>query len=639
MKIAVVGCGFVGGTVADFLEEHTAKDGVEVIRCDPFKYDDGLDHTMLRNLDGAIFCINAPTGKDNQVDIHPSINAVRDVMNNNPGVKIMVKSTVPMFTKLTEGPDQPGNWPEEVIFNPEFLRESTAKEDFANQKHFIIGVAKHLITNDLPAEDNPHAKFWTNIFAPSLPDTEFIYTDRETAAMVKYTHNAWLATKVAWFHELSTQMPGLSDYNEVVSILSKFENIGPSHMSIPNAEGGLGFGGGCFPKDISALSHIISHDLINQTIDTNYNLKKNRKGGTEGVTQRVSYDHYKKQVPNEPFILFIGTSHTYGECEGIKVPSYAELLQDILDIKVVWIGFSGANNMELLQVTNELNDIGMFNENCKLVILEPRITENSHTVSLDEVIGYEGLLNWLEVIENPKPWNKKHIKDWNDEDWQVENDELVYEELWRGKPHLNRTTMNSEVQNGEELVFGRTLVELVSKNMNFNRAMDRKILKDDIINHLNNGDPRLNNSMFLKSVTSELEKNIDAVQQSSQYNLAYKNSSVLEMHKDLTCIEAIRNTVKNSGVPFRWMLIDNRLEELHYLQYVTNGITDIFKDMLFSTPLQALVTGNRLSKHRDIAKDIICNCGHFNEKGNWKLAEEFVGPAVVNVLNKIEEIE
>ena len=633
MKIAVVGCGFVGGTVADFLEEHTAKDGVEVIRCDPAKYPDGPSSDMLRELTGAIFCINAPTSLDDEVDIHPLRNAVNGVMNNNPNVEIMVKSTIPMFTKLTQGPADPESWKEEIIFNPEFLRESTAKEDFANQKHFIIGVAKHLITNDLPAKDNPHAKFWTNIFAPSLPNTEFIYTDRETAAMVKYTHNAWLATKVAWFHELSTQMPGLSNYNEMVSILSKFENIGPSHMSIPNAEGGLGFGGGCFPKDLRAISHLIRHDLINQTLETNNNLKKNLKGEPKEIIQRVSYDEYKKQVPDEPFIIFIGTSHTYGECVGVKVSSYAELLQDILDIKVVCIGYSGANNMELLQITNELNDIGMFNKNCKLVVLEPRITENSHTVSLDEIIGYEKLLEWLEVIENPIPWNKRNARG------EDSHGQYVYEELWRGRPHLNRTSLNSNVPIGEELVFGRTLVEVISKNMNFNRAMDKKTLKRDIIMHLANGDDILENSKFIRSTTSDLDKNIDGVQQSAQYNLAYKNSSVLEMHNDLTCIEAIRNTVKNSGVRFRWMLIDNRTEELHYLQYVTNGITDIFKDMLFSTPLQALMAGKRLARHNEIPEHLVCDCGHFNEEGNWKLAEELVGPAVKNILNKIEEIE
>ena len=632
MKIAVIGCGFVGGTVADFLEEHTAKDGVEVIRCDPYKYEGGIEAPALRGLDGAIFCINAATMENDKVDIFPLMNAVEIVIDNNPGVEVMIKSTIPMFTKITEGPAQPGNWKEQIIFNPEFLREATAKEDFVNQKHFIIGVAPHSITYDLPAKDNPHAKFWTNIFAPSLPNTEFIYTDRETAAMVKYTHNAWLATKVAWFHELSTQMPGFANYNEVTSILAKFENIGPSHMSIPNAEGGLGFGGGCFPKDLRAISHIISHDLINQTLDTNDNLKKNLKGGTEGVTQRVSYDEYKKQVPNEPFIIFIGTSHTYGECEGKKVPSYVEYLEDILGIKVVCIGFSGANNMELLQVTNELNDIGMFNEHCKLAVLEPRITENSHTVSLDELIGYEKLLKWLDTIENPKPWNKKHAQGKDSEANEV------YEELWRGRPHLNRTSMNSDIPDGDHLTFGRTLVELISKNMNFNRAMNKNMLKDDIIKHLNNGDSRLDTGNFLKRITSELDKNIDTVQKAAQYNLAYRNSSVLEMHNDLTCIEAIRNTVKNSGVPFRWMLVDNRIEELHYLQYVTHGITDIFKDMLFSTPLQALVTGKRVSKHSDIPKDIVCGCGHFNAKGNVKIAEEFVGPAVKNVLTKLKEL-
>jgi UDP-glucose 6-dehydrogenase len=637
MKIAVIGCGFVGGTVADFLEEHTAKDGVEVIRCDPFKYEDGIKHNDLRNLDGAIICINAPTDPSGQVDYFELKDVTEEVQRHNPGVEIMIKSTIPMFTQLGESPSDPGNWNEGWVFNPEFLREKTAKEDFLNQKHFIIGVAPHMITYDMSAEDNPHAKFWTNIFAPSLPNTEFIYTDRETASMVKYVHNAWLATKVAWFHELSGQMPGLSNYKEMTKILAKFENIGASHMDIPNAEGGLGFGGGCFPKDTKALDYLLpQHDLLRETLEVNENLKKNLKGGTNELVQRTSYDDYKKEVPNEPFVLFIGTSHTYGECDNIKVNPYTTHLEDILNIKVVSVGFSGANNMELLQLTNELNDIGMFNKHCKLVILEPRITENSHSISLDEVIGRDRLYDWLSTIENPKKWNKEHAVGKNDKAREIEE---VFEEQWRGRPHLNRTSVSSLVNPGDEVVFGRTLIELISKNINYNRATNKKILQNDIINHFANGDRFLKDSKFLEKITQELSINIEAVQSSSQYNLAYRNSSVLEMHKDLTCIEAIRNTVINSNIPFRWMLIDNRLEELHYLQYMTHGITDIFKYMLFSTPLQALITGKRLSRHDDIPKDLVCKCGHFNEQGNKKLADELVGPAVKNLLNKLEEAE
>jgi len=629
MKIAVIGCGFVGGTVADFLEEHTVKDGVEVIRCDPYKYEGGIEHQDLRQLDGAIFCLNAQTLDDGRVDTYPTLDATRVVMQNNPGVEIMVKSTVPMFTSLPEGPDSPENWDENVIFNPEFLRETTAKEDFANQQYFIVGVAKHLITYDIPAEDNSHAKFWTNLFAPSLPNTEFIYTDRETAAMVKYTHNAWLATKVAWFHELSTQMPGLSDYNEMINILSKFENIGPSHMNIPNAEGGLGFGGGCFPKDMKALENIVNHDIIQSAMYTNDNLKKNSKGFGGLIAHRGSMDEYKTSIPDEPFIVVIGTSHTYGECEAIKIDSYAEMLEDILDIKVVTIGYSGANNMELLQVTNELNDIGMFNDLCKLVLLEPRITENSHSISLDELIGYDKLTEWLDVIESPQRHNRKNST--------LGGDEEVYQERWRGKPQLNRTTINSEVPSGTPVTFGRTITEIVSKNINFNRAMNSKILEQNILDHFSNGDDEVSKSKFLKYITSDLKSTIDGAQMSAKHSLAYKNSSVLEMQNDLTCIEAMRNTITNAGVPFRWMLIDNRTEELHYLQYTTSGLTDIFKYMLFSTPIQALVTGNRLATHSDISKDIICECGHFNEKGNTKVAEELVAPAIQKLLNKSKE--
>ena len=632
MKIAVIGCGFVGGTVADFLEEHTVKDGVEVIRCDPFKYEGGIEYQDLRELDGAIFCLNAATMDSKEVDLVPTIKAITEVLKHNPDVEIMVKSTIPMFTKLTKSPADGHGWNERIVYNPEFLRETTAKEDFANQQYFILGVAKHLITYDIPAEDNVHAKFWTNLFAPSLPNTEFIYTDRETAVMVKYTHNAWLATKVAFFHELSTQMPGLSDYNEMVNILSKFENIGPSHMSIPNADGGLGYGGGCFPKDMKAISFLLQHAIVDRVVDLNEDLKL-RTGENLGITQRVTMDEYKKEIPDEPYILFIGTSHTYGECDGTKIDSYTTYVQDALDIKVVTIGYSGATNMELLQITNELNDIGMFGDQCKLVILEPRITENSYSVSLDELIGYNRLCQWLEIVEDPTEWNYKHASNPDDRETQ-----MLHGEKWRGRPQLNRTSMNSRIAVGQPCSFGRTLNEMISKNINFNRAMDNRIFEADILNHFTNGEERLNNSDFMKYILSEMPNNTRNVQEGAKYELGYKNGSVLAMHNDLTCIEAIRNTIKNAGVSFRWMLVDNRITELHHLQYATNGITDIFKDMLFTTPLQALVTGNRRSGHNEIPKDIICGCGHFNEKGNKKIAEEFITPAVKNVLTKLKEL-
>ena len=63
------------------------------------------------------------------------------------------------------------------------------------------------------------------------------------------------------------------NHKEMIDILSKFENIGPSHMSAPNDDGGLGFGGHCFPKDVEAFLNYSKSEILQQVIDTNSKLK------------------------------------------------------------------------------------------------------------------------------------------------------------------------------------------------------------------------------------------------------------------------------------------------------------------------------------------------------------------------------
>ena len=85
--------------------------------------------------------------------------------------------------------------------------------------------------------------------------------NKKDASTIKYVYNCWLATKVAFFHELLNittdknliQPKRLGKHQRIIDILARFENIGPSHMTAPNDEGSLGFGGECFPKDTLAL--------------------------------------------------------------------------------------------------------------------------------------------------------------------------------------------------------------------------------------------------------------------------------------------------------------------------------------------------------------------------------------------------
>ena len=249
MKIAVIGVGFVGATVADFLETH----GHTVVRVDP-KYYKTTTQEATADADGAVVCVNTPANADGTCDTKNLSQALSAIVGDIP---VMVKSTVV--------PDVVETWSDNIVTNPEFLREAHAKADFDNQHTFIIGAT---------TQGSIAADFFEQLFKPTLPNCEFITIDRTTASYVKYAHNAWLATKVAWFHELKSVLPASVDYDKLTEVLARFPTIGGNHMAAPNSEGTLGYSGNCFPKDVSALNSILEHTILQQVQETNDRLRK-----------------------------------------------------------------------------------------------------------------------------------------------------------------------------------------------------------------------------------------------------------------------------------------------------------------------------------------------------------------------------
>ena len=241
--ILVIGCGFVGETVAKSLEHNDQP----VIRIDPKYNDNTIDMYLGTPGLGAIVCVPTPT-----VDGGCDDSAIREVLEELGDVPVLLKCTVP--------PDMLGTYGSNVTYNPEFLRAKTAEEDFKNQKHFILGGTSQ------------GCYFWEQKFG-YLENVEFINTDRTTASMVKYLHNSWLATKVAFFHEIMRNVGDKYNHKEMIDILGKFENIGPSHMMAPNDDGGLGFGGHCFPKDTEAFLDFTGSEILRKVIEVNNNLK------------------------------------------------------------------------------------------------------------------------------------------------------------------------------------------------------------------------------------------------------------------------------------------------------------------------------------------------------------------------------
>ena len=249
MQVAVIGCGFVGSTVADFLESHL----VTVHRVDPAKYSLTIDD-IKHKTQAFILCLPTPEREDGSCDD----SAVKAVIG-------MLPSNKPILLKSTVTPDLMGYYPSNVTYNPEFLREAHAREDFQKQELFILG-----------GENEEHMQFWENLIVPHLDKTIVKRMSRTTASMIKYTHNAWLALKVAFFHELYLNTKYTKDFNysELTSTLGYMKNIGPSHMIAPNLEGKFGYGGHCFPKDVKALTNLTDHSILKQLIETNEELRK-----------------------------------------------------------------------------------------------------------------------------------------------------------------------------------------------------------------------------------------------------------------------------------------------------------------------------------------------------------------------------
>lgn len=248
MKIAVIGCGFVGATVANYLEKHL----VEVYRVDP-KYYDTTVFDIRETCEAFIVCVPTPEGKDGVCDDSAIVKVINQLDTQKP---IMLKSTAT--------PDLMREYPDNVTYNPEFLRALHAEEDFENQELFILG-----------GEDQEQITFWSNLF--SHLNTKVVVTNRTIASMIKYTHNAWLATKVAFFHEIFANAPKDMNYSMMTSSLAQMKNIGPSHMMVPSDTGTLGYGGHCFPKDVKALTNTIDHSILEQTIITNKRLNKRKQ--------------------------------------------------------------------------------------------------------------------------------------------------------------------------------------------------------------------------------------------------------------------------------------------------------------------------------------------------------------------------
>jgi UDPglucose 6-dehydrogenase len=177
------------------------------------------------------------------------------------GAVLVIKSTVPVGTTraikkflLEKGVNI------DVAFNPEFLREGAAVEDFMHPDRVILGVESDKARHTL-------AKVYRPLYVLSVP---IVFTKLETAELSKYAANAFLAMKVTFINEVADLCERCeADVNEVAYAIGLDKRIGKEFL-----QAGPGYGGSCFPKDTSALSDFskkfgVSMPLVDESIRSN----------------------------------------------------------------------------------------------------------------------------------------------------------------------------------------------------------------------------------------------------------------------------------------------------------------------------------------------------------------------------------
>jgi len=264
-EIGIVGQGFVGSAVRDtFCATHK----IHAYDKSPSKCS-----RLIRSIEDLVdesdiifVCVPTPMKKSGECDI----SIVEDVLNNiskcNKVMSVLIKSTIPPgSTKSLIAKYENLN----IIFNPEFLTEANALNDYMNQTKIILG--GYTVT-----------KVTIEMFKRQFPKAEIIITDPTVAEMVKYTTNTFLSTKVAFANEIYQICKELeTNYDQVIDNVKLDNRIGLSHWSVPGPDGDFGYGGHCFPKDIAALKYEANNlgvdtTILDATIEKNNDVRQNR---------------------------------------------------------------------------------------------------------------------------------------------------------------------------------------------------------------------------------------------------------------------------------------------------------------------------------------------------------------------------
>ena len=300
--ITVAGTGYVGlvsgACLADFgntvicVDNNAAK--IETLKKGGIPiYEPGLDDVVSRNVssgrlsfstdmaasiqksDVVFIAVGTPPADDGSADLKYVEAVAREVARAMNGYKVIVdKSTVPVGTgkkvkawisgELAKRGSEAKSIEFDVVSNPEFLREGSAVQDFMHPDRVVIG-----------AENEKARSLMKDVYRSLyLNETPYIETNIETAEMIKYASNSFLAVKITFINEVANLCEKVgANVQDVAKAMGRDGRIGGKFL-----HPGPGYGGSCFPKDTQAMARIGRDygeplSIVETTIEANENQK------------------------------------------------------------------------------------------------------------------------------------------------------------------------------------------------------------------------------------------------------------------------------------------------------------------------------------------------------------------------------
>ncbi len=384
MKIAIIGSGYVGlvtGTCFAHLGNEVMCVDNDLKKLAMLKkgqvpiYEPGLEEMIRKNVkekrltfsssivqavnhaEVLFICVNTPPKDNGEADLSYVEKVSEDIAKHMKGYRLIVeKSTVPVQTgewvQKTIRQNRRSGVSFDVASNPEFLREGSAINDFIHPDRVVLGV-----------QSKKAEKILRTLYEPLK--APILVTDIKSAELIKHASNSFLATKISFINAVSRICDSVgADIEQVAKGMGLDPRIGPSFL-----KAGIGFGGFCFPKDLSAFLRMSEKvgtrfELLNEVLAINEEQKRyfvqkiesnlwNLKSKNIGVLGLA----FKANTDDMRFAPSINIIEAL-QREGVKIRAYdpqaAEKARSIFTgIRYVKTPYEAARNADALLVLTE----------------------------------------------------------------------------------------------------------------------------------------------------------------------------------------------------------------------------------------------------------------------------------------------